>query len=191
MTKLRPRFKFCSFENYKITNPKQKAIVDTLRAWVKDFAPEETENGFIFLGNPGTGKNHLTAAIVRDIEKNKYSWEIEKCCDLLARIRKTWNPESLATEDEIIREYRLVDLLVIDDAHIGPNSDKDREYLYRIIDYRCDYFRPTILTANCNLDSLSLAIGPWCIDRIYRAGGKNLIFDWQSHRPTPEAKSNA
>ena len=47
--------KGCTFDNYIVETDEQKKVIERLKT--------ENEKWFLFLGNTGTGKNHLAAAI--------------------------------------------------------------------------------------------------------------------------------
>ncbi|MFQ5560396.1 MAG: hypothetical protein ACE5FU_07420, partial [Nitrospinota bacterium] len=61
---LSPRFKTKTFENYVIENSAQTAAVRDIKKFIENF---DTSVGLIFIGNSGTGKNHLASAVVKEI----------------------------------------------------------------------------------------------------------------------------
>ena len=177
---IRPIFRSVTMENYVIKNDKQSKIVEFLRQYIQHFEEEYGKN-LIFLGNPGTGKGHLAISLARTIEEKGFSCEFIKCYELLRQIKNSWKKNAEESEDEVLKRFRKYDLLVIDEVGMQFSSDADKLLFYDVVDYRHEYLRPTIVTANCSLDTLKSTLGGWMVDRL-QGNSPILVFDWESYR---------
>ncbi len=61
---IRPLHQNCSFDNYRVECEGQMNALSKARQYVEEF--DDNIASFIFSGKPGTGKNHLAAAICND-----------------------------------------------------------------------------------------------------------------------------
>ena len=178
---LSPRFKAKTFDNFKADSPAQKKVFEAAKRFAENF-PECQKKGtwLAFLGKCGTGKGHLAAAIVQYvIENHACSALYIKLIDIVCRIKSDWNKE-----EEVIKKLREVDLLVVDEVGVQFGTESERLILYRILDNRYEYLKPTIITSNNNLTGLGKIIGERIISRLYDRESENAIykFDWEDHR---------
>ncbi len=74
--------------------------------------------------------------------------------DLLHHLRATFAPNTNVTYDERFEQIRSVYLLVIDDLGAEQSTPWAVEKLYQIFNYRYNNRLPTVVTSNCDLDSL-------------------------------------
>lgn len=178
---LSPRFKAKTFDSFKADSPAQKKVFEASKQFAENF-PEYQRKGtwLVFLGKCGTGKGHLAASIVQYvIENHACSALYIKLIDIVSRIKSDWNKE-----EDVIKKLREVDLLVIDEIGVQFNTEAERLILYRILDNRYEYLRPTIITSNHNLTGLEKIIGQRIISRLYDQESENAIykFDWEDFR---------
>ena len=64
----------CSFDNYRVENEGQRKALELARQYAAEF--DGSIASFVFSGRPGTGKNHLAAAIGNDLILRGKSEEI-------------------------------------------------------------------------------------------------------------------
>jgi DNA replication protein DnaC len=178
------RFKSCSFENYVVGNEDQgKAL-----AYAKRYADTFTEQlklgkGFMFVGNPGTGKNHLASAIANQLFTSNHSVLIVTVSDLIKMIRDTWSKSSQVTEQQIMNKLTKVDLLIIDEIGLQKGSEDEQLHLTKIIDKRLYSFKPTSIISNCaNSSDIKKYIGFRTYDRLKEGNLFGVVFDWESYR---------
>lgn len=171
------KFKDSTLDNYSATLPKQKDIIKHLKTFLE--SPDNV--GLLMLGNPGTGKNHLVTAMMKEIiQKRARSAVITKVAKMIREIKDNWISKS-TTEQSIIDKYVKPYLLVINEIGLQFGSDTERAYFAEIIDDRLEALKPTILIGNVNLAQIQGFVGERVIDR-FRDGGKILVFGWDSHR---------
>ncbi len=175
---------FDSFIPYGKEKAKQSRVLSIVREFAANFRHHrEAGTWLLFMGNVGTGKGHLSAAIINEIVKSGFSALYTKMPRLLREIKDTFNHNSEITQGEIICQIEKVDLLVIDEVGIQFGTDTERMIIYEILDSRYEDMMPTILTTNVKeIKTLEKLLGERIIDRFYEGESKILLFDWESYR---------
>jgi len=172
-----PRFIDRSLGSYLAENAGQKKALSDARWFIENAAQSV---GLIFLGNNGTGKNHLAAGIVKEFLTRGKTALMTEAVKVVRKIKESWRREG-QTESEVIEVYTKIDLLVIDECGVQFGSDTERMYLTEIINDRYNACLSTILIGNLTIEKLTQVIGERVIDR-FREGGKVTLFDWTSYR---------
>ena len=175
-----PRFKAANFSNYKPQSPEAKKVLDTCAEYAFDFGKIEGAS-LIFLGTPGTGKNHLAAAICNQIIKDGHTALHTTVMKMLRRVKSTWARDAEETEQKAILSFSQPDLLVIDEVGVQFGSDTEKLLLTEIINDRYERIKSTILISNLAIPQLKDVLGDRVIDR-FRDGGSVLSFKWESYR---------
>jgi DNA replication protein DnaC len=179
-----PRFEACEFSNYEVVCDGAAKCLSILKAYAAAW-PEMLENGtsLILTGKPGTGKNHLVTALVKNIIRNHQSTVLmTSVMRIIRAIKRTWSKESDTTEDALVGLYTSRDLLVIDEVGLQYGTDAEKIILFDILNTRYERMLPTILLSNLTPAQISDAIGERLTDRMVEGGGTELIFDWGSYR---------
>ena len=141
-----------------------------------------TELGSFYLyGCSNTGKSVMAVKMLLHwskecfIQRKRTDFLFFKSYDLFIQARKACHTSP--TEEELfIKKLKDVSMLVIDDIFVEKTTAWNKEILYSIMDYRCEYNRPTIITSNYDLGELSEKFGDDRIPvRIKRLCGENII----------------
>lgn len=120
-------------------------------------------NGLLIMGPCGTGKTHLAFAIANHLLSQGTPVIAMTAIELLGRIKRTYAKNAGGVdEDDILRTYAAVPLLVIDDLGKERASEWTASTIYSIIDRRYNAMLPTIITTNYSEAEL--------IDRLTPAG---------------------
>jgi DNA replication protein DnaC len=148
------RFQCRTFDTFIMTNENRNASYAATR-FVEQFdtlLPKPNEqprkNGLMLIGPVGTGKTHLAAAIANELLNKGRAVICMTMMDLLERIRKTFAGRDMADESEILRTYKTVPLLVIDDLGKEKPTEWAIATVYNIINGRYEACMPTIVTSN-------------------------------------------
>jgi DNA replication protein DnaC len=119
------------------------------RAWVRCQEYARSPHGFLtLLGNYGSGKTHLAAAIVNVVLANSAPALISTVPDLLDYLRATFRPQAEENYDSRFEFLRTVELLVLDDLGTEGATPWAREKLYQLINHRYNARLATVVTSN-------------------------------------------
>jgi len=127
-------------------------------AWAARFVADRGSVGnLLVIGPTGTGKTHLVLAVLRRIvvdaarrDCRSLRWAHASHPDFNAATRPAHDDAHLAAVDR----YEQADVLVIDDLGAGQVTEWTSETLYRVIDRRWMWRRPTIVATNLPLRAL-------------------------------------
>lgn len=141
------------------------------------------ERGLVLCGNPGTGKTLLSSIIVSALCLRRLMVWMAVWPELLRTLEECRRFDSERPASEVIAELKDLDLLVIDDLGVPVVCPPEREkaYLYEIIDARYRSSKPLIMACNLQHKELSGYLGDRCWDRV-RERSALLAFSGKSRR---------
>lgn len=184
-----PRLVTASFESYKPTCSEQARALEKCRVFAENGLDNiDQGRGLFFQGPVGTGKSHLSAAILRAIVEANierfgrpasengfvgepvyegYYCSMVSVVDLLGTLRESFGVEQLrAPARRLLHRARNDAVVILDDIGAEKPSDWVMEQLYALIDLRYRMQRSTIFTTNCSMKKLEGQIGSRSVSRI-------------------------
>ncbi|ARF47935.1 MULTISPECIES: DNA replication protein DnaC [Pantoea] len=170
----------CSFDNYRVENEGQRKALEQARQYAANF--EGNIASFVFAGRPGTGKNHLAAAIGNDLILRGKSVLIVTVADLMSSMKGTFSGSSDITEERLIQDLSSVDLLVIDEIGMQSESRYEKVIINQIVDRRSSSKRPTGMLTNLDPTGMNALLGERVMDRMRLGNSLWVRFDWESYR---------
>lgn len=158
---IKERFRRRTFEHFVRDTAGRQKSYDIAKAYADNFAAHAADGSGLYIeGTNGTGKTHLAAAIALQLINEQGASVICKTSsDMLLDIKKTFDGGA-ATEAQMLKAYKAVDLLIIDDLGKEFCSDWSMSTLYSILNDRYEAMRPTIITTNYNSVDLMRALTP-------------------------------
>lgn len=174
------RFSDATFRSFNATNRDQRKAVTACQEYTAGVAPGIWST-LTLIGQPGTGKTHLGAAMVLETIERRKRAKYTTFRDLIRTLRATWRRDSDSTEDEVINEFAYVPLLVIDEIGVGFGTEAEAAQLFDVIDRRYQASNPLVLISNLSVPDLREALGDRLFDRI-REASQVVPCNWPSHR---------
>ncbi len=149
-------------EGEKLPADEQQSLSKAFRA-AQQFA-ERPHGWMVFLGDYGTGKTHLAAAIGNYRQALGESPMFVVVPDLLDHLRATFSPSSAVAFDELFNQVRSAPLLILDDLGTQSATPWAREKLYQIFNYRYTGELPTVITSAQTLKDIDPRIQSRMLD---------------------------
>lgn len=157
---IKKRFQQRTFENFVADTPDRKRCYRAAKEYADNFAAlYQTGEGLYIEGTNGTGKTHLAAAIALQLIGQGVPVVCKTSSDLLGDIKKAFDHGEVS-EYEVLRAYKDVDLLIIDDLGKEQCTDWSMSTLYSILNDRYEDMKPTIITTNYSDEGLARALTP-------------------------------
>lgn len=147
----------------------QKAAFKLARRFVKGWEKAKAGGyGLLFLGSCGTGKTHLACAIMIELLK-EYAFSYPryyKASEIFLAVRSTYQAGASTNEEEMLKFFSSIQLLVIDEVGIQKGSEAEKRILFSILDNRVTSNKPTILMSNLGPKALAELLGDRLYDRV-------------------------
>ena len=157
---IKKRFQQRTFDNFITDTPDRKRCYRTAKEYADNFpALYQTGEGLYIEGSNGTGKTHLAAAIALQLIEQGIPVVCKTSSDLLGDIKRSFD-EGEVSEYDILRAYKDVDLLIIDDLGKEQCTDWSMSTLYSILNDRYEDMKPTVITTNYGDEDLARALTP-------------------------------
>ncbi|NCH54266.1 DNA replication protein DnaC [Cronobacter muytjensii] len=176
---IRPLHQNCSFDNYRVENDGQMNAVNKARQYVEAF--DDNIASFVFAGKPGTGKNHLAAAICNELLLRGKSVMIITVADIMSAMKDTFSSRE-TSEEQLLKDLSSVDLLVIDEIGMQSESRYEKVIINQLVDRRSSSKRPTGMLTNQNMDEMTKLLGERVMDRMRLGNSLWVNFNWDSYR---------
>ena len=104
-------------------------------------------------GSFGCGKSYLVAALLNELAKKDVNVIMMYYPEMLRRLKESFNGED--TFANYMREFKMVDILLIDDIGAETVTPWNRdEVLGTILQYRMDNNLKTFFTSNFTIDDI-------------------------------------
>jgi DNA replication protein DnaC len=180
---LGPRYRNCTLANFQQYDPKRQCpVLKALNEFAVDMPNRLRGGGIIFIGNPGTGKDHLMAALLKiAVARHRLSaawWDGGTLYDAIAAAI------SDDTFEKLRRRLLEPQILAISDP-IPPRGNLTDPQLRRLrdaVDRRYRATKSTWITTNVDTtgDAEALLTKP-VLERITE-GALQIFCDWESYR---------
>ena len=141
------RYQHCTLGNFTAYNESLGRAVAQARRVAEAYPV--VSSGLFLEGQPGVGKTHLAAAVLKQVVQTTGARGLfYDTRDLLRVIRSTYDPSIRTTELEVLRPVMHADLLVLDDLGAEKTSEWVEETMNLIVNTRYNERRLTIFTSN-------------------------------------------
>lgn len=133
--------------------------------WAQQFATDpDASPSLLLMGPTGVGKTHQAYGALRVALEGapRTPWLATTTADMLADLR----PHPGVDSEAVMRRYRNVPLLMVDDLGMAKQSEWVEEAMYRVIDGRYVQMRPSVFTTNLPMADLRTALGDRIASRL-------------------------
>jgi DNA replication protein DnaC len=178
------RFREKSFEDYRSVTAQQRKALAICRDYAENFkANFNSGRCLLLLGNVGTGKTHLAAAIANHIMRNTQAAVVYRTVSgILQHVKGSFDRSSTYSEAEAFSSYVDPHLLIIDEVGATKPTEFELATLFTIVNSRYEQELPTLVISNLSAKELPEAMGERCVDRLREGSGTAISFDWGSER---------
>jgi DNA replication protein DnaC len=143
--------------------PAERENLEKGLALAQDYA-RQPEGWLLLMGEYGTGKTHLAAAIANYQSGLGNPPLFVMVPDFLDHLRAAFNPNSPTSYDRRFEEIRTAPLLVLDDLGTQSMTAWVREKLYQLFNYRYNAELPTVITTADALEDIDPRIRSRMLD---------------------------
>ncbi|MBL0907838.1 ATP-binding protein [Pectobacterium carotovorum] len=177
------RFSSASLENFNPINEPAKQALNACEQFVSEWGGvTESGSNMLLLGRPGTGKTHLSVAVMRAlIERYDADVYLTTAQRIIRAMRDSWRQNSERTEYDVLGFYCDQDLLVIDEIGMQHGTDSERLLVSEVINTRYEQMLPCILVSNYTREELDTFLGYRAMDRVMESAAV-IPFAWDSYR---------
>lgn len=157
---IKKRFQHRTFENFMQDTEARRRCFKAAKDYADQFPVYAARGEGLYIeGTNGTGKTHLAAAVALQLIDQGIPVVCKTAGDMLEDIKKAYD-QGEASESDILKAYKTVDLLIVDDLGKEQCTDWSVSTIYSILNDRYEDMKPTIITTNFNTDGLLKAETP-------------------------------
>jgi DNA replication protein DnaC len=155
---------FKSFDWHRVNlAAKQRISLENAYNFALNYA-KSPEGWLILQGVTGSGKTHLSSAIVNYQFEASHPALFIVVPEFLDHLRSAFGPGSTISYDELFEQVKTAPLLVLDDFGEQATTPWAQEKLYQVINYRYNAQLPTIITTRNSLEEIDSRISSRFVD---------------------------
>lgn len=114
----------------------------------------QPEGWLVLLGESGSGKTHLAAAIANEAIAGGRAALFLVVPDLLDHLRAAFAPDTETGYDRFFEQVRNAPLLILDDLGVQSPTPWAEEKIYQLINHRSNLRLPTVFTVSGSIEAL-------------------------------------
>lgn len=155
---------FETFDIFTGVTPEERINLERAASVAWEFA-RQPQDWLLLMGNYGSGKTHLAAAIANTVQQRGDSVIFATVADLLDGLRQTFSAGATISYDQRFQSLRTAPLLILDDLGSEGGSAWAKEKLFQIINHRYLARLPTVFTTSRPIEDLDPRVRTRLLDR--------------------------
>ncbi|MEP7292828.1 MAG: ATP-binding protein, partial [Chloroflexota bacterium] len=155
---------FATFDAQTGLTPEERQNLERAVAAARSWS-EAPDGWLVLLGNYGSGKTHLAAAIANQQQERGTQVVFVTAPDLLDYLRVTFSPNSTGSFDRRFATVRNAALLVLDDLSTESATAWAKEKLFQLLNHRYVAGLPTVITSSSTIEKIDERIRARLMDR--------------------------
>jgi DNA replication protein DnaC len=155
---------FSNFDAQSGLTPDDRQNLERVASAAQSYAVAP-DGWFVLLGNYGSGKTHLAAAIANQQQERGTQVVFVTAPDLLDYLRVTFSPNSSGSFDRRFQTVRNTSLLVLDDLSTESATAWAKEKLFQLLNHRYVAELPTVITSSSTIEKIDERIRARLMDR--------------------------
>lgn len=168
-------FEDFSFDYY--SDKKEKAGQMSEKENIKDiyekaieFSNKKEGKSFLFYGNCGTGKTHLSSCVAKRMMDNGFSVIYMTASGLIEKYEEYKFSKGTGTDEKDTIELLYdTDLLIIDDLGTEAQTSVSQQFMFELINKRILNRKKMIISTNLNMTDIVKRYTPRIASRIYES----------------------
>ncbi len=177
-----PRFLAKGFSTFEADSADKVAALQAAQNYAVNFSDElHHGRGLIFIGDTGTGKTHLAAAVCKEVIRHGYVALFTSVLECTQVIKESYRKDSNRSEREAILQFVKPDLLVLDEVGMQRGSHTESMLMTELFNQRYAQMKPTILLSNLTVDEIANVLGDRIISRLKEVSDV-VVFGWGDYR---------
>lgn len=131
-------------------------------AYAKLDSFDTERNSLMIIGEYGTGKTHLAAAISNKLIDEGIPVLFDTFTDHLNKLKAEFDSGSR----KYLQQMKEIPMLVLDDVGKEKQTDWTRSVMFDVINYRYEHMTPIVITSNLSTKQLEEYLGGACYSRM-------------------------
>jgi DNA replication protein DnaC len=179
-----PKYMGKSLEDFKARDKKRRELVKAASHYIKAFNLEDRKRHLgLFFGAPtGAGKTHLATAILKGVIEKGYSGVYCNVPRLLEVLRDLMFDRAHYDDKGFLQRCETADLVVLDDIGTETVTGWVQDRLYLLVNRRYEDMGRTIVTTNCDEDTLRKRVGERVESRLMEMCNNRWDFPHEDFR---------
>lgn len=177
------RFQDRTFDTFRAETDAQRAALAFAREYATRFDEVRQEGRCaLFIGAPGTGKTHLSAAIGMHLLRKGRTVNFTTVYRGVQRVLDTRHPGSRLSWSQAVELLTEPDLLILDEVGMQLGSEFEQTLITDALNNRYERRRPVLMLSNLKASEVRDYLGARVMDRMREGGGRIVPFEWDSYR---------
>lgn len=150
-----------------------RGLIDIVRSESRTVPRVVSGPSLLLVGNTGTGKTYAAYGAIRALAHSGagVAWTVTTAADLYAQLR----PRHRVDSEEEFEKVAHTGVLVLDDLGAAKGSEWNEEINYRLINYRYEHRKPTIITSNVRPGELAASLGERVASRLVEMADRVVL----------------